>query len=303
MDQDFHTPILFLIFNRPDTTQQVFNAIRNIKPKDLYVAADGPRSNKPGETEDCIATRSIVEQVDWDCKVHTLFRNENLGCRVAVSSAIDWFFENVEEGIILEDDCLPNQSFFWFCQELLEKYRNDDRVMHISGSNYQFGKKWGEGSYYFSRLAHIWGWASWRRAWKHYDVQMKSLPQFIKENKIASIFSNKTVQKNWIKNLEKIYNGANTWDYQWAYTNLNNNSYCIIPNVNLISNIGFGKKSTHTFDEEDVLSKMPTEEINEIVHPKYLEYNVEADYFTNTKVFPPLSLLKRIRIKLKKVLF
>jgi len=302
MLKQFTTPILFLIFNRPDTTKKVFEEIRRLQPKTLYVAADGPRLSIAGEKQDCLATREIINEVDWDCKVLTLFRAENLGCRVAVSSAIDWFFEHVEEGIILEDDCLPDQSFFWFCQDLLAYYRHENRVMHISGSNYQFGRKIGDASYYFSRLAHIWGWATWRRAWQLYDVNMKSFPKFLEEDRIKKIFEEPIVQRNWIKNLSKIYKGANTWDYQWAYANLINNSYCIIPNENLISNIGFGKKSTHTFNKDDVLANLPLGSIDKLKHPASFEYATEADHFTNTKVFNPPSLITRVRNRIKKIL-
>jgi len=302
MPKDFNTPILFLIFNRIETTQEVFDEIKKIKPKKLYVAADGPRLSVNGEKKECEATRDIIKQIDWDCDVHKLFRDKNLGCRIAVSTAIDWFFTQVEEGIILEDDCLPDQSFFWFCQKLLEYYRTDKRIMHIGGTNFQFGEKVGEASYYFSRLAHVWGWASWRRAWQLYDVKMRTLPTFISENRIAHIFADNQVQKNWIRNLKKIYNGANTWDYQWAYANLVNNSYCIIPNVNLISNIGFGKNSTHTSDGTDKLANMPVGKITHIKHPSKFEYAIEADYFTNTKVFNPPSFMKRVKNKLKKIL-
>jgi len=298
----FKTPILFLIFNRPDITQKVFDEIKKLKPTTLYVAADGPRIAVAGEDQDCLAAREIIKQVDWDCKVFTLFREVNLGCRIAVSSAIDWFFKEVEEGIILEDDCLPDQTFFWFCQELLAYYRTDNRIMHISGSNYQFGKKIGDASYYFSRLAHIWGWATWRRAWQFYDVNMNSYPQFVAEEKIKKIFNDSEVQKNWVNNLTKIYKGANTWDYQWAYANLIYNSYCIIPNENLISNIGFGKKSTHTFNKDDVLANLPLGSINQIKHPQKLEYATEADHFTNTKVFNPPSLIVRVRNRIKRIL-
>jgi len=190
-----YTPILFLIFNRPDTTQKVFNAIRKAKPKQFFIAADGSPPDREGEIEKCQKSRKIATSVDWDCEVKTLFRDKNLGCKIAISSAIDWFFENVEEGIILEDDCLPHQSFFWFCQELLEYYRNDTRIMHISGDNFQFGRKRGEGSYYFSKYSHVWGWATWRRAWKCFDINMKSFEEFKAENQINSIFQSKQQQK------------------------------------------------------------------------------------------------------------
>ena len=179
------TPILFLIFNRLDTTRRVFEEIRKQKPRQLFVASDGPRVNKDGEREIVEKTRKLVlDNIDWECEVKTLFRGENLGCKIAVSSAIDWFFENIEEGIILEDDCLPAQSFFGYCEELLEKFREDGRISVISGDNFQFGWRNTSDSYYFSKNCHIWGWATWRRAWERYDVEMKTYPNFKKKEKI-----------------------------------------------------------------------------------------------------------------------
>ena len=159
MEKEFSIPILFLVFNRPETTALVFQEIRKVRPQQLFVAADGPRPDRTGEAEKCAEVKKIVAAVDWPCEVKTLFRDNNLGCRVAVSSAINWFFENVEEGIILEDDCLPHPDFFRFCNELLDYYRNDERIMHIGGNNFQFVNKYGKSSYYFSHYAHIWGWA------------------------------------------------------------------------------------------------------------------------------------------------
>jgi len=151
------TPVLFLIFNRPDTTQKVFDAIREAKPAKLFVAADGARANKPDDELKCSASRKIIEMIDWECDLQLLYRDENYGCRIAISSAIDWFFENVDEGIILEDDCLPSKSFFWFCQELLEKFRDDERVMQINGNYYLDGLIEFKESYYFSALNACWG--------------------------------------------------------------------------------------------------------------------------------------------------
>ncbi len=169
------TPVLLVIFNRPKTTQLVFEAIRRAKPARLYIAADGPRKNVESDIKNCAEARKIVEQIDWDCAVQTLFRNGNVNCGRGPSSAFTWFFEHEEEGIILEDDCLPSQSFFWFCQELLEYYRDDTRVMHIGGNNFLNGwKKDNDYSYYFSRSGHIWGWATWRRAWKMFDFNIKN---------------------------------------------------------------------------------------------------------------------------------
>jgi hypothetical protein len=170
-------PILFLVFNRPETTARVFEAIRNAKPSRLYIAADGPRDFIYNEYAVCAKTREIASRVDWDCDVETLFRAENLGCKAAVSSAISWFFSHEEEGIILEDDCLPCESFFYFTTILLEKYRHDERIAHIAGSNFQDGKKVGDGSYYFSDLYNIWGWATWKRVWKDYDAELRLLDE------------------------------------------------------------------------------------------------------------------------------
>lgn len=164
--------VLLLIFNRPETTRRVFDQIRAQQPPRLYIAADGARPNRPEEAARCAETRAISTQVDWDCELHLLYRDQNLGCRRAVSEAITWFFEHEEAGIILEDDCLPADSFFYFCDALLEKYRHDERIHAITGTNLQMGKQWGEASYYFSRYTNIWGWASWRRVWKEYDSEL-----------------------------------------------------------------------------------------------------------------------------------
>ena len=292
------TPVLFLIFNRPDTTQKVFDAIKKAKTKQLFVAADGPRENKEGEKEKCEQARKIIEQVDWDCKVKTLFRDKNLGCKVAVSSAIDWFFKNVKEGIILEDDCLPSQSFFWFCRELLEHYRDDTRIMIISGDNFQFDRKRGDGSYYFSKYPHRWGWATWRRVWKHYDVNMKNFEEFKKEAQINNVFNIKQQQKYWTKIFQIVYEGKiDTWDYQWAYSCFINNGLCIMPNVNLVSNIGFGLDSTHTKDKSSTFSEMEAREITDIIHPNFVLADQEADLLTSKLCFGNKNIFERAKNK------
>jgi len=294
----FNTPILFLIFNRPDTTQKVFDEIKKIKPLKLFVAADGARPDKKGEAKKCEEARKIIEQVDWDCEVKTLFRETNLGCKNAVSSALNWFFENVEEGMILEDDCLPTQSFFNYCEQLLEKYRHDERIMHISGEN-PTSKEFGDGSYYFTKTAHIWGWASWKRAWKLYDVEMKSYPDFMKNNKIKEIFDKDYHRKYWVKIFDRVTEGKiNTWDYQWMYALYTNNGLSIIPNKNMISNIGFNTDATHTSEGDTSLANRSAFEIVEIIHPSEVKENNEAlDLIMKERfsLYPrtPLFLLKR----------
>ncbi len=284
------TPILFLVFNRPDTTALVFDEIKKAQPKRLYIAADGARNAV--EEAKCNAVREIIKDITWDCDVKTLFREKNLGCKYAVSSAITWFFDNEAEGIILEDDCLPSQSFFGFCSELLEKYRIDNRIGHIGGSNFQDGIKRGDGTYYFSRLTHVWGWAGWRRVWKDYDVEMKTFKDF-KETDLENSPTHSLHKATWYRNLENTYKGQiNTWDYQYAYSNLINNYLSVMPNQNLIKNIGFGEDATHTFGDHH-FANLQTETINEIKHPVFFMPNVEADIYTQN-IEHPLPKKKNI---------
>jgi len=292
-----NTAVLFLVFNRLDTTKQVFNAIRQAKPPRLYIAADGARVSKEGEAEKVQAVRDFIQQnIDWDCEVKTLFREENLGCKYAVSGAIDWFFEQEEMGIILEDDCLPSQSFFWFCEELLERYQEDMRVWHISGDNFQEGIKRGDGDYYFSKYNHIWGWASWADRWKHYDVNMNSYNSFDASKQLLNIFNNKKIQRYWGDVFLKVSQGKiDTWDYQWTYAVLSNNGLSVLPNKNLISNIGFGVDATHTMDLESEHSKIEKRELSlPLTHPVFMLENSMADSFTETKMFKKRNILLRV---------
>lgn len=298
-DQNF--AVLFLIFNRPDTTKQVFEAIRQARPAKLFVAADGPRSNRPEESDACRQARAVVNQVDWDCKVHTLFRENNLGCKAAVSSAISWFFDHVEEGIILEDDCLPDQSFFSFCRELLEKYRHDSRVMHIAGHNFQFGRPVGTGSYYFSQLCHIWGWASWRRVWASYDPDMRDLPEFSSQGAFDRVFRSQDMRTYYSFVFDQVYRGRiNTWDHQLAYTILKNNGLCIIPNVNLVENIGFTSGTHTSLDQFSFFKKLAVRNLYRklmsnrkqavnlpLVHPDFMvtAYDADRRYFRDIVYF------------------
>ncbi len=245
-------PVLLMVFNRPQTTAAVFQQIRKAKPKRLFVAADGPRKDHPTDRERCRQVRAIVSEVDWDCQVQTLFRAENLGCGKAVSTAIDWFFHQVAEGIILEDDTLPNRSFFRFMEEMLRYYREDPSVMHITGSNFQYGRRFGKASYYFSAITHIWGWATWRRAWQHYDFTMSGFDEFVESRKIDH-YLKKGYAHYWLNMLRHTREGkVDTWDYQWQFAVWNQGGLTIIPNSNMISNIGFGSDATHTPDKDSI---------------------------------------------------
>lgn len=276
-----NSPILFLIFNRPDTTQRVFDVIKRTQPKQLFIAADGPRKKNDTDVLLCERTREIINYIDWDCELHTLFRENNLGCRTAVSSAIDWFFSHVDKGIILEDDCLPDLSFFRFCDELLERYSDDERVMTISGDNFQFYVNKTPYSYYYSRYPHIWGWATWRRAWKHYDMNMNSWPVFRDNKCLYNIFSHKSEVNYWEKNFDMSFNGLiNTWDYQWVFSCWIQGALSITPNVNLISNIGFGKQSTHTHNNT-IFTELPLQKMEfPLKHPKFFLRDSKSDEFT-----------------------
>lgn len=280
-DEPINTPVLFLIFNRPEPTQRVFDAIRKARPKELFVSADGPRQEKPDDIQQCRAVRDIVRNVDWDCKVHYDFRDTNLGCKMAVSSAINWFFKDVEAGIILEDDCLPNQSFFWFCQELLEKYKDDERIMQISGSNYLFGQKIGEATYYFSKLNDIYGWASWRRAWKFYDIYMEDFPAFKEQKQIDNYVNNKRISQWLMDYFREAFQLAGLkygiWSSQWSYAICKHNGLVIVPNVNLVSNIGINNEATYSKNSFAIYANISTQEIKQIIHPQFILANKKAD--------------------------
>lgn len=270
--------VLFVVFNRPEQTQQVFERIRHTKPARLYISADGPRERNSSDERLCKATRAIVNQVDWPCKVQTLFNDKNKGCRLAVSAAISWFFAQESEGIILEDDCLPANSFFMFCDTLLEKYRNDTRIRHITGCNLQFGKKWGSGSYYFSNRTHVWGWAGWRRVWDEYDINLKPYDLATVKQNMLNIYPDDLVANCWTNIFKDVQAGKiNSWAYPLDFVNFFNNGLVIIPNQNLISNIGFKSNGTNTFDEASIYANIPLTEIEEIFHPEYFIPEKDAD--------------------------
>jgi hypothetical protein len=237
-------PILLLIFNRPDTTEKVFEAIRQAKPKQLFIAADAPRAGNKDDRKKCQEAREITHSIDWDCEVKTLFREKNLGCKIAVSSAIDWFFEHVESGIILEDDCVPDQSFFPFCWELLEKYKDDERVGMISGNNFISSEIMEKinpeaDTYYFIHPVYIWGWATWKRAWKKNDMNLTRWPQIYREGLLREVYKNKHVVAFFTQLFSYAYSGRpNSWAIPWNFTCLVNKMLSIIPPRNLISNIG-----------------------------------------------------------------
>lgn len=276
------TPVVLLIFNRPDLTEIVFEAIRQAKPKKLLIVADGPRF--PDEIEKCQKARSIVDKIDWDCQVLTKFSDINLGCGVCIGRGLDWVFSEVEEAIILEDDCLPSPSFFYFCQILLDYYRYDTRIMNISGNVFQYVPNKASYSYYFSKYPHTWGWATWRRAWKYFDIDMKTWPKFSEMKMIESFCENMYEKQYWTHIFDMTSRGAiDTWDYQWYYACWTQSGFSITPSSNLVSNLGYRSDATHTSYTDDPIAPcagLTNFDIWDIKHPTFVVSNREADALT-----------------------
>ena len=262
-------PVLFIIFNRPETTAKVFGEIRKARPRQLYIGADGPRSNK--DLDKCGRALKIATSVDWDCEVHILPHKKNLGCGKAVRQSINWFFSNVEQGIILEDDCVPDQSFFPFCETMLDRYKDDNRIMMISGTNFLYNKPDTiHNSYYFSKYFPVWGWATWSRAWRLYDTTCN-------HPDLSKIYHHQKLERLITSMINDYRNKRlDTWDIQWLCTCLMNDGLAIIPKYNLISNIG--SIGTHT-RKSGISNTMPVRSIDTTVlkHPERIEQDMKTD--------------------------
>lgn len=274
------TPVLFIIFSRLDTTKRVFEQIKLAQPKHLYITADGPRKEKKGEAAKCKEVRDyVLNNIDWDCEVKTLFRKTNLGCGPALSDAITWFFNNVEKGIILEDDCVPTQSFFPFCEEMLNRYDDNENIYLISGTNINDSKCYGK-DYFFSLFGGNWGWASWKRSWDKYKYDIKDL---ITEENLNKCEKNLGIKysKSWMKPM--FTEEFNTWDYQWFFIRLLNNGLSIIPEKNLITNIGFNaNNSTHTDVEDFPLAELPSYELTFPLRNNKIKVSKKYDAYFNS---------------------
>jgi hypothetical protein len=266
------TPIALFIFNRSDTTAKVFTAIRQAQPAQLFVVADGPRPDQPTDQEKCAEARAIIDQVDWPCQVYKNFTEVNLGCKKRMLTGLNWVFEQVEEAIILEDDCLPHPSFFQFCEELLKKYRYDSRVGIISGQNSLLGYQRNTDSYYFAQIPYIWGWATWRSRWQLYDFNMSLWPEARDGKWLKDIFKENTVAESWLSTFEHNYTGFfNAWDYQLTFTSLINNWLNPTANVNLVTNIGFGEGATNTSETGSIFADLAAQEISfPLQHPLFM---------------------------------
>lgn len=280
----FEVPILFIVFNRPSTTKQVFDAIRKMYPKRLYIASDAPRQTNETDISRCAEVREIVKNVDWQCEVHYLFQEQNLGCSLGPRRAFEWFFLNEEEGIILEDDCLPSRSFFIFCEEMLHRYRSDKRIISINGSNLGYELIDGN-SYTYSRFMNMWGWATWRDRAQVIDYDLlewrkRKNKYFWLWKKLRKTFFDIDVRwiNFWRHQFDRtIYNKSLTWwDYQWIYYQLRFKKLSIVPGLNLVSNIGFNNEGHHTIYDFLPGANIP---IKELIAPFNAVPKVVADMY------------------------
>jgi hypothetical protein len=290
------TPVALLVFNRPETTARVFAAIREARPSQLLVVADGPRSNRPDDVIKCAEVKRIVGQVDWPCEVQRNYSETNLGCKMRVSSGLDWVFSQVEEAIILEDDCLPDASFFQFCQELLVTYRFDERIMTICGTNLLGSWKDDRQSYHFAHYDWVWGWASWRRAWRKYDVTMSVWCEPQCRDRIRRLLQNDEFFALREKAFQQAFdNKIDTWDYQWSFARLSNKGLAVVPSINLVTNIGYGRDATHTRVMDDELADMAAVQIAlPLCHPDRIIADREYDLSVVRMIARKNTLFSRI---------
>lgn len=290
------TPVVLLVFNRPDTTRRVMEVVREVKPSKLFVVADGPRTDRPREAEQCAAVRSVVETVDWPCDVRTNYCDMNLGCRRRVSTGLTWVFDQVEEAVILEDDCVPHPSFFRYCDELLVRYRQSSQVMLISGDNFQMGRQRTPYSYYFSRHPHIWGWATWRRAWQFYDDEMRLWPEVRDGRWLKDLFGSESVARYWRSRLQQVYeNRLDSWGYRWAFACWMQHGLSILPNVNLVTNVGFSAQATHTRGASRLANLAASEMKFPLRHPGFMIPDQRADGHTSTLMFRAPGIIGYLR--------
>ena len=274
------TPIVFIIFNRPRHTRKTFEAIRLQRPKQLFIVADGPRKAHPTDDENCLQVREIVAKIDWPCDVHRNYVEQNLGCKQRVNSGLDWVFTLVERAIILEDDCLPNPDFFSFCETLLERYQDNEQIMTITGNNFQNGHQRGDADYYFSKYNHIWGWATWRRAWQKNDVSLPFWPTWRNSSEWIAHSPYRAERAYWTAIFDRMYrNEIDTWDYPWTANIWYHGGLIATPNVNLVTNIGFGPDGTHTLSIKD-RPGLPVHSLAlPLNHPRAIQRDAVADRY------------------------
>ena len=275
------TPVAYFIFNRPNHTKESFSTLRRNKIKKLFIIADGPRQDNLSDLEKCKEVRAIVSKIDWPCETFLNYADSNLGLKKRVGTGLDWVFRQTERAIILEDDCIPNDDFFRFCELLLEEYSDNPKVWAITGNNFQDGIQRGNGTYYFSKYPHIWGWATWKRAWDHYDGEISFYDNWINSPDWAKKMPDRVEREYWEDILPKVINGEiNTWDYAWNACVWRDGGLTATPSKNLVSNIGFGTDGTNTLQSGGIYANMKTELLGPIIHPGEVAANHAADRYT-----------------------
>ena len=291
-----NTPVALIVFNRPDFAKRVFEKIALVRPRKFFLISDGPRQNT-NEHDLIESSRSIIKLIDWECEIFTNFSDTNLGCKYRPATGINWVFQHVEEAIILEDDCLPDVSFFAFCEELLKYYKTNPRVAMIAGSNLAPGCFSGNDSYFFSNHTFCWGWATWKDKWENsFDIDLKKWPEIRDTSFFEVVHGSKSAARAWTTGFDLLFqNKIDAWDYQWLFANWLEGRVTVVPNVNLVSNIGFTDNATHTFSSSNPLANLKTVAISfPLRHPGYVYVNTHADNLLYKKVFG-VKLLDRIK--------
>lgn len=299
------TPVALIIFNRPETTKRVLAEVAKAKPRKLFVIADGPRADRPDESVKCSEVRAIIDLVDWDCQVHKNYSDVNLGCGRRPASGISWVFDQVEEAIILEDDCLPHPSFFRYCQELLARYRNEPKIMQIAGTTFARNRWQLPHSYTFSSHLACWGWATWRRAWKNHDMACSSWPALRNESRMRDWLDNQPAIEFYSKFFDLAFSkqgNVGYWDYQWQLAVWAQAGLSVSPARNLVSNIGFGADASHTFGAADKRANLPRGEMRfPLVHPPTIARDECADReFIEQAVLPFLAQPENLYYKMRR---
>ncbi|OPY83121.1 MAG: hypothetical protein A4E71_02958 [Smithella sp. PtaU1.Bin162] len=292
---DRQVPVLLIIFNRPEKTRRVIEALQKVKPTRLFVAADGPRPGRPEDIDKCRLARKVLLSIDWSCDLQTRFLEENVGCDPSVSSAINWFFENISQGVILEDDCIPTPAFFHFCSDLLERYKDDRRIMQISGFS-PYPERSYPFDYHFSRSFRCWGWGTWRRAWSLYADSLKRYEdnQFI-YHIVKSYYPYYPKYIERLKLYKEFMKGRrDNWDFKWNIACYAQNALCIVPEKNLVTNIGFDEEGTHTKRGNHLFARIPTDSlVFPLRHPSYVFADERPERFLEKRLYHSLPFKSR----------
>jgi len=294
------TSVVLIIYKRYQNLLAITDVLRKVKPAKIFIIADGPKN----KTEKLLTdkTRKNLELLlDWPCMILKNYSKNNLGLKERFSSGISWVFEQTDRAIFLEDDCIPDPTFFRYCDELLEKYQNDNRVMTISGNNFQFGKNTVPSSYYFSRYPHVWGWATWKRVWDHYDSNITTWPEQSNTSWLRGVTGGLIISKFWKYIFNRLFEGKiNTWDYQLTYASFKNNGLNIIPSVNLVTNVGYGADSTNIKTKNKTISVPTTPMQFPLIYPKDFAINDTADQAVENLVY--LSSIGKVSLFIKSIL-